>query len=166
MRVIGIDPGTATTGYGLIDSDDAGDRAVAFGVITTPAGAALELRLLAIHQQLTELMDEYHPQACAVEELFFGRNTRSAISVAHARGTALLAASQHGLSVAVYRPVQVKQAVASYGAADKNQVQQMVRAMLRLDAIPKPDDAADALAIALCHAHSHVGMERLRAALA
>ncbi|MDE3077677.1 MAG: crossover junction endodeoxyribonuclease RuvC, partial [Chloroflexota bacterium] len=106
MRVIGIDPGTASTGYGLIDSAPSGDSAVAFGVISTPPDQALETRLLSIYQQLDRLMEDFKPDACAVEELFFGRNTRSAFSVAHARGAALLAAAQHGLSVAVYRPIQ------------------------------------------------------------
>jgi len=164
VRIIGIDPGTASTGFGVIDSEAGEDRAVHFGVISTAAGQDLELRLLAIHRQLGELMDALRPEACAVEELFFGRNTRSAISVAQARGAALLAAAQHGLRVNVYRPLQVKQAVASYGGASKDQVQHMVRLLLRLDAVPQPDDAADALAIALCHAHSSVGLARLRAA--
>src|SRR5205085_310651 len=121
---------------------------------------------LAIHQQLQALIEQFQPEACAVEDLFFGRNTRSAFSVAQARGIALLAAAQHGLAVEVYRPIQVKQAVASYGAANKAQVQQMVRMLLGLTEIPKPDDAADALAIALCHAHSYLALSRLRAASA
>ncbi len=166
MRVLGIDPGTATSGYGLIDSTPAGDQAVVFGVITTPADAPLELRLLTIHTELTKLLLEFKPDACAVEALFFGRNTRSALSVAHGRGAALLAAAQNGLAVAVYTPIQVKQAVASYGAATKDQVQQMVRMLLRLESIPKPDDAADALAVAICHAHSDVANRRMAAAQA
>jgi len=165
VRILGIDPGTATTGYGLIDSGPDGDHAVIFGVILTAANLPLERRLHAIHAQLADLMSQHRPEACAVEELFFGRNTRSAFSVAQARGVALLAAAQHGLSVEVYRPIQVKQAVASYGGATKQQVQHMVRTLLRLDSVPKPDDAADALAIALCHAHSYVAAGRLRAAL-
>lgn len=164
MRVLGIDPGTATTGYGLIDSGSAGDRSIAYGVITTPADQPLERRLLTIHSRLRDLFAEFEPTACAIEDLFFGKNTRSAISVAQARGVALLAAAQGGLEVNVYRPIQVKQAVASYGAATKQQVQQMVRMLLRLDEVPRPDDAADALAIALCHAHSHLAISRARAA--
>jgi crossover junction endodeoxyribonuclease RuvC len=166
MRVLGIDPGTATTGYGVVDSDSSGDRAVAFGVVLTAADLPLERRLLSIHSRLRDLMAELRPQACAVEELFFGRNSRSAFSVAQARGVALLAAAEYGLAVEVYRPMQVKQAVAAYGGAGKQQVQQMVRAMLGLAEIPRPDDAADALAIALCHAHSYLGLSRVRAAMA
>ncbi|HLG72039.1 MAG TPA: crossover junction endodeoxyribonuclease RuvC [Chloroflexota bacterium] len=160
MRILGIDPGLATTGYGLID----GERALTYGVILTPAGDALERRLLTLHERLSEIIGEFRPEACAAEELFFGKNTRSAFSVAQARGVALLAAAEHGLSVEVYRPIQVKQAVASYGGATKQQVQQMVRLLLGLDEIPRPDDAADALAIALCHAHSHEALARRRAA--
>lgn len=166
MRTLGIDPGTATTGYGVVESFPDGDRALTFGVILTPSDSPLEERLLTIHQRLTELIDKFAPTACAVEDLFFGRNTRSALSVAQARGVALLSAAQHGLAVEVYRPIQVKQAVAAYGAAGKQQVQHMVRMLLGLREVPKPDDAADALAIALCHAHSHVALSRLRAATA
>jgi crossover junction endodeoxyribonuclease RuvC len=164
MRVLGIDPGTATTGYGVVDSSAAGDRALSFGVILTAADLPLERRLLAIFGRLSELLAEFRPEACAVEELFFGKNTRSAFSVAQARGVALLAAAQHGLAVEVYRPIQVKQAVASYGGASKQQVQQMVRMLLGLAEVPRPDDAADALAIALCHAHSYEALARRRAA--
>ena len=163
MRVLGIDPGTATTGYGLIDSDSSGDTAVAYGIISTPAEQPLEGRLLTISGEITALLERHKPDACAVEDLFFGRNTRSAFSVAHARGVVLLAAAQHNLAVHVYRPIQVKQAVASYGAATKDQVQQMVRLLLRLAEIPRPDDAADALAVAICHAHSYEQARRLAA---
>jgi len=164
VRIIGIDPGLATTGYGVVETGGFGDRALNFGVVLTPAGETLERRLLTIHRRLSDLMAEFQPEACAVEELFFGKNSRSAFSVAQARGAALLAAAQHGLAVEVYRPIQVKQAVASYGAATKQQVQQMVRLLLGLDDIPRPDDAADALAIALCHAHSYEALARRRAA--
>ena len=163
MRILGIDPGIATTGYGFIESDP--DRALTYGVVLTPAGEPLEARLLLIHRRLSDLLAEFQPEACAVEELFFGKNSRSAFSVAQARGVVLLAAAQHGLAVEVYRPVQVKQAVASYGGASKQQVQQMVRLLLDLPDIPRPDDAADALAIALCHAHSYQAAARLRAAV-
>ncbi|HEU0168443.1 MAG TPA: crossover junction endodeoxyribonuclease RuvC [Chloroflexota bacterium] len=161
MRILGIDPGTATTGYGVIDTEGGRDRAITYGVILTPAGEALERRLVTIHQRLSALIQEFAPEACAIEELFFGRNTRSAFSVAQARGVALLAAAQHGLAVEVYRPIQVKQAVASYGGAGKTQVQHMVRMLLGLTEVPKPDDAADALAIALCHAHASHALQRL-----
>ena len=161
MRILGIDPGTATTGYGVVETADGRDRAITYGAILTPAGEALERRLVTIHQRLCALIEEFAPEACAVEELFFGRNTRSAFSVAQARGVALLAAAQHGLTVEVYRPIQVKQAVASYGGAGKTQVQHMVRMLLGLAEVPKPDDAADALAIALCHAHASHVLQRL-----
>ena len=166
MRVLGIDPGTATTGYGLIDASSAGDELVTYGVILTSAELPLEQRLALIHRRLSDLLAEFQPEAVAVEDLFFGKNTRSALSVAQARGVALLATAQHGLAAEVYRPIQVKQAVAAYGGASKLQVQQMVRMLLRLPEIPRPDDAADALAIALCHAHSYVAAARLRTAAA
>ncbi|MBV9120131.1 MAG: crossover junction endodeoxyribonuclease RuvC [Chloroflexi bacterium] len=159
MRVLGIDPGLATTGYGVVEDG----RSLTYGVVLTPATMALEQRLLMIYRRLSEIMSEFLPDACAVEELFFGKNSRSAFGVAQARGIALLCAAEKGLAVEVYRPVQVKQAVASYGGADKRQVQQMVRMLLRLPEIPRPDDAADALAIALCHANSHLALRRLRA---
>jgi crossover junction endodeoxyribonuclease RuvC len=164
MRILGIDPGIATTGFGVVESTAAGDRSLTFGVILTAAGTALEQRLLLIHRRLADVIDEFQPQACAAEDLFFGKNSRSAFSVAQARGVALLAAAERGLAVEVYRPIQVKQAVASYGGASKQQVQQMVRMLLGLAEIPRPDDAADALAIALCHAHSYEALARRRAA--
>ncbi len=162
MRILGIDPGLATTGFGVVD----GENALTYGVVLTPAGVALEQRLLLIYRRLKELIAEFKPEACAAEELFFGKNSRSAFGVAQARGVALLAAAEQGLAVEVYRPIQVKQAVASYGGATKQQVQQMVRMLLGLPDIPRPDDAADALAIAVCHAHSYEALARRRAALA
>jgi crossover junction endodeoxyribonuclease RuvC len=164
MRILGIDPGIATTGYGVVDATNGTDRALTYGVVLTPAGQPLEQRLVTIHRRLVEIIREFRPEACAVEELFFGKNSRSAFSVAQARGVALLAAAEAELVVEVYRPIQVKQAVASYGAAGKQQVQQMVRMLLGLAEIPRPDDAADALAIALCHAHSYEALARRRAA--
>ncbi len=153
MRVLGIDPGTATTGYGLVDYD--GDlRLVDCGAIVTPAGVALPQRLLAIHRDLSALIARLQPDAVAVEELFFSKNVRTAMSVGHARGVILLAAAQAGLPVDHYKPSEVKQAVAGYGSATKQQIQEMVRLLLGLDAILTPDDVADAVAIAICHAHS------------
>jgi crossover junction endodeoxyribonuclease RuvC len=155
MLVIGIDPGIATTGYGLVHEDQGGDLAlVAFGVILTPAGLPLHERLLELHSKLIDLLLLHRPQSGAVEKLFFQRNVRTAMSVGQARGVALLALAQAGISVAEYTPLAVKQAVAGYGGADKNQVQQMVRAILGLKEVPRPDDAADALAVAICHLHS------------
>jgi crossover junction endodeoxyribonuclease RuvC len=155
MLVIGIDPGTAITGYGLVREKEDGSLAVeGFGVIETPANLAMPERLLQLHRQLREIVDDHHPESGAVEKLFFQRNVRTAISVGQARGVALLALAQAQIPVAEYSPMEIKQAVAGYGGADKNQVQQMVRALLGLAEIPRPDDAADALAVAICHVHS------------
>ena len=155
MLVIGIDPGTATTGYGLVQERSDGSLAVVdFGVMLTPAAMSMPERLLLLHQELTQLLLLHRPVSAAVEKLFFHRNVTNAISVGQARGVVLLAMAQAGVNVVEYTPLQVKQAVVGYGAADKNQVQQMVRAILELPEIPRPDDAADALAIAICHLHS------------
>jgi crossover junction endodeoxyribonuclease RuvC len=155
MLVIGIDPGTATTGYGLVREDDGGNLLVVdFGVILTPADQPMPQRLVELHRRLNEILLLHRPQSGAVEKLFFQRNVRTAISVGQARGVALLALAQSEIDVAEYTPLEVKQAVAGYGGADKNQVQQMVRALLDLPEIPRPDDAADALAVAICHIHS------------
>ena len=155
MLVLGIDPGTATTGYGLVRESEQHDlEVVDFGVILTPAGLSPEKRLLMLYQQLSKLILLYRPQSGAVEKLFFQRNVTTAIPVGPARGVILLAMAQNGLPVGEYTPMEVKQAVVGYGGADKNQVQQMVRVLLGLANIPRPDDAADALAIAICHLHS------------
>ena len=154
MLVIGIDPGTATTGYGLVRDNADALEAVDFGVIETPAGLPLSERLLLLHNNLQKILFLHQPDSGAVEVLFFQKNVRTAMTVGQGRGVALLALAQAGLTVAEYTPLEVKQAVVGYGAADKNQVQQMVRALLGLDSIPQPDDAADALAIAICHLHS------------
>jgi crossover junction endodeoxyribonuclease RuvC len=154
MLAIGIDPGTAITGYGLVRDDHDELTVVSYGAIETPAGSPLHERLLILYRELSEVLLLHRPQSGAVEKLFFSRNVRTAMSVGQARGVAMLALAQAGLLVAEYSPMQVKQAVAGYGGADKNQVQQMVRALLNLDEIPRPDDAADALAVAICHLHS------------
>ncbi|MCX6025744.1 MAG: crossover junction endodeoxyribonuclease RuvC [Chloroflexi bacterium] len=150
-RALGIDPGTATTGYGVVETTQAGPRAIAYGVIRTPAGWTLARRLQSLHEQLNALIALHDPTTAAVEKLFFQKNVRTAMAVGQARGVALLALSEYGLAVGEYSPLEVKQAVTGYGAAGKRQVQQMVRAILELDDIPRPDDAADALAIAICH---------------
>ncbi|HNS52349.1 MAG TPA: crossover junction endodeoxyribonuclease RuvC [Anaerolineae bacterium] len=160
MIVLGIDPGTATTGYGLVDEEDGKLSLVECGIIATAAGQALPLRLQAIYRGLAGLVRAFRPDAAAVEELFFSRNARTALAVGHARGVALLALADAGLAVAEYKPMQVKQAVAGYGGADKHQVQEMVRLLLDLDRAPQPDDAADAVAIAICHIHA-ARMEKL-----
>ena len=155
MIVVGIDPGTATTGYGFIDETPNGAlEAVDYGVITTPAGMAPEKRLKLLYEKLTELFLFHRPQEAAVEKLFFQKNVKTAIAVGQARGVIMLAIAQLEIAVGEYTPLEVKQAVVGYGNADKKQVQEMVKALLELDTIPRPDDAADALAIAICHNNS------------
>lgn len=155
MLVIGIDPGTAITGYGLVQEQADGTlKIVDFGVIQTQAALALPQRLLELHNRLREILLLHQPDIAAVEKLFFQRNVRTAFGVGQARGVALLTLAQVGLQVEEYTPLEVKQAVVGYGGADKNQVQQMVRALLNLEEVPYPDDAADALAVAICHIHS------------
>jgi crossover junction endodeoxyribonuclease RuvC len=155
MLVVGIDPGTATTGYGFISEEDGKIQAVAYGVITTPAGLTQEARLLLLYDQLKELFLLHRPDTGAVEKLFFQRNVTTAIAVGQARGVVMLVFAQSGLVVGEYTPMEVKQAVAGYGGAEKRQVQLMVKAILGLDQIPRPDDAADALAVAICHLNSY-----------
>jgi len=163
VLVLGVDPGTATTGYALVAEDVEGNaRLVRFGVIETRAHEAMAVRLRAIHADLSALIRESAPEAMAVEELFFSRNVTTALSVGQARGVVLLAAAQAGLPVYEYKPAEVKQALVGYGRASKAQVQEMVRMMLGLPEIPRPDDAADAIAVAICHLHS----QRLRQLIA
>ena len=154
MIVLGIDPGTAITGYGLIREEDTQAVAIAYGAITTPSDQPLPARLLTLHRELGQIIDQYKPDHAAVEQLFFNKNVRTALAVGHARGATLLALAQAGVSIFEYTPLEVKQAVTGNGRAEKAQVQQMVTLLLGLDKIPKPDDVADALAIALCHLHS------------
>lgn len=155
MLALGIDPGTATTGYGLVrENRDGSLEAVAYGVILTPKGLSDAERLDMLYQELNKLIAQHHPQTCGVEKLFFSKNVTNALLVGQARGVILLALAQAGLEVAEYTPNEVKQAVAGYGAAEKRQMQEMVRVLLMLPAIPKPDDAADALAIAITHLHT------------
>jgi len=153
MIVLGIDPGTANTGYGVVARRRGRVVALDGGVIETPAGQALERRLATIHARLGELIAEHRPQAVAIEDLYFGANARSAFAVGQARGVVLLAAGQHGLPCSSYTPQQVKSAVCGSGRADKLQVQQMVQRLLSLTEVPRPDHAADALAVAICHAN-------------
>lgn len=154
MRVLGIDPGTAITGYGVVGEVQGELQPLAFGVIKTPADQPLPRRLQLIYRAVSDLAQEWKPTAAAVEELFFSRNVRTAMSVGHARGVTLLALADAGLDAAEYTPLAIKQAVTGYGNADKAQMQEMVRLLLRLDKVPRPDDAADALAVAICHLHS------------
>lgn len=156
MLVLGIDPGTATTGYGLVrENPEGGYEVVDYGVILTPANAPQDKRLLMLHDRLEQIILLHHPENGAVEKLFFSRNVTTAIAVGQARGVALLAMAQHNMEVAEYTPMEVKQAISGYGGADKHQVQVMVQAVLGLESLPKPDDAADALAIAICHLQSY-----------
>ena len=149
---LGIDPGTATTGYGLVRLMPDGELvAVKYGVILTPKEATASVRLVMLYDQLHDLLKEHAPDTSAVEKLFFQSNVKTALAVGQARGVVMLSLQQAGLEIFEYTPNEVKQAVAGYGGADKRQVQDMVRALLQLDSIPKPDDAADALAIAITH---------------
>lgn len=149
---LGIDPGTATTGYGLVRIERDGSLvAVKFGVILTPRDSSAPARLEMIYDELCKLINKYKPETAAVERLFFSRNVTTALAVGQARGVVILALQKAGIEAFEYTPKEVKNAVAGYGGADKRQVQEMVRALLQLDSIPKPDDAADALAIAITH---------------
>ena len=155
MLVIGIDPGTAATGFGLVCEDSAGSLSVVdFGVIRTPSDLPMPQRLLTLYGDLKRLLLLHRPETGAVEKLFFQRNVRTAISVGQGRGVVLLALAEAGVPVVEYTPLEVKQAIVGYGHADKNQIQQMVRVLLNLKDVPQPDDAADALAVAICHLHS------------
>jgi len=153
-RVLGVDPGTATTGYGVVEETAEGTQALAYGVVTTPAGQPLPQRLQTIYRELGGLARDWRPDAAAVEELYFSANVRTAMSVGQARGVALLALADAGVTVFEYNPLSVKQALTGYGSADKRQMQEMVKMLLGLNEVPRPDDAADALAVAICHLHS------------
>ena len=162
MLVLGIDPGTAITGYGLVKGEDDDLTLVVYGTITTSSDWPQPERLQRIYQELTAVIEDRQPTAVAVEELFFSKNVRTALSVGQARGVVLLAAANAGLPIHEYTPLQVKQAIVGYGRATKDQVQQMVRMLLALDSVPQPDDAADAIAVAICHIHSAKLMAILR----
>lgn len=160
MRILGIDPGVAIVGFGVIDSARGTQRMVQYGTINTPAGMSLSSRLVQIEQDLSALLMQFHPDEVAVEELFFSKNITTGIAVAHARGVILATVEKAGIPICEYTPMQVKQAVAGYGLAEKRQVMDMTRRLLKLRSIPKPDDAADALAIAICHARSSTSLLR------
>jgi crossover junction endodeoxyribonuclease RuvC len=161
LRVLGIDPGIAIVGFGFVDKDGHKLTPVQYGSIETKAGTPQETRLMQVYESAGALMDRYKPDEVAVEKLFFNRNVTTAFAVGQARGVIILAAAQRGIPVAEYTPLQVKQAVVGYGKAEKRQVQEMVRMFLKLSAVPKPDDVADALAVAICHAHSVVLTNKL-----
>jgi crossover junction endodeoxyribonuclease RuvC len=155
MRALGIDPGTATTGYGIVDYLTGKEKLVHYGTIRTAAGVDMPIRLYQIKRELDRLLEEYQPDVVAVEELFYNRNSKTVITVAQSRGVVLMTAAAAGLPIAEYTPLQVKQSVVGYGNADKRQVQLMVQRILSMKDIPRPDDAADALAIAVCCLHSY-----------
>ncbi len=154
MIILGIDPGTATTGYGVIEFSSGNIKLIDYGCILTKSTEKLEYRLEIIHSELTEIIKKYKPEEIAVEELFFTNNAKTAIAVGQARGVIILTARLNNCSVFEYTPLQVKNAICGYGGAEKGQVQKMVKLLLKLDSIPKPDDAADAIAIAVCHSSS------------
>ena len=154
MIVFGIDPGVATIGFGVIRAERQKNTLLRYGVITTPAGLPMSHRLLQIDRDMEELIHTFHPDEMAVEELFFTKNITTGIAVAHGRGVILLAAEKLGVPIFEYTPMQVKQAVVGYGGADKRQVMLMTQRLLGMKQIPRPDDAADALAIAICHGRS------------
>lgn len=161
MRTLGIDPGTAIMGWGVVDETGGSISLVDFGALTTPAGMPQPERLRILYDGLTALIRQHAPNEAAIEELFFGKNVNTALTVGQARGVALLALTQAGLSIGEYKPLIVKQALTGYGSADKKQMQEMVRITLGLAKIPRPDDAADALAIAICHAYSAPMLRRI-----
>ncbi len=152
--ILGIDPGTAITGYAVVSEEHAGLALRADGVIRTPADLPLSRRLLTIHRDLCSIIEQHRPTALAVEKVFFSKNVRTALAVGHARGVVLLSAAMYDLPVFEYGPNEVKQAISGYGGADKRQVQQMVTLLLNLEEVPQPDDAADAIAVAICHLHT------------
>ena len=162
MRILGIDPGIAIVGFGLIESNRGSVRMLQYGAVTTEAGLPLATRLVQIENDMTALIAQLKPDEIAVEELFFSKNITTGIAVAHGRGVILCTAERLGVPIFEYTPMQVKQAVAGYGLADKKQVMDMTKRLLKLKAVPKPDDAADALAIAICHARRATSLLRRR----
>lgn len=162
MIILGIDPGVAITGYGVISHEGNRFKVIEYGAVLTESDMELPQRLVKINDGITEIIKRVKPDAAAVEELFFNKNIKTALTVGHGRGVAILAAAVQRLPVYEYTPLQVKQAVVGYGRAEKSQIQQMVKTLLNLSGIPKPDDVADALAVAICHAHSAVLMEKIK----
>lgn len=161
LRILGIDPGIAIVGFGILEYDNVKFKVIDYGAITSPAHTPVPERLKMIYDDLTYVIEKYKPNEIAVEELFYNNNAKTVINVAQARGVLMLAGENHNIPVFEYTPLQVKQGVVGYGRADKNQVQQMVKKILNLSEVPKPDDTADAIAIAICHAHASGGVNRL-----
>jgi crossover junction endodeoxyribonuclease RuvC len=162
LRILGIDPGSRATGYGAIDTDGTIHRLVEHGVVRSPSALSFPARLHRIHTRVLEVIDRCSPELMVVESLFHASNARSALKLGHVRGAVIVAGVSRGLPVHEYAPLEVKQAVVGYGRADKQQVQNMVTLLLKLDEPPRPDDASDALAVALCHAHQMRFVERVR----
>jgi crossover junction endodeoxyribonuclease RuvC len=158
VRIFGIDPGSERTGYGCVEVIGGRQHLVICGTLSAPARSTFPEKLKHIHEGLAALLARYRPECVAVENIFYARNVRSALKLGHARGVALLAASEAGLPVVEYAPAEIKRAVVGFGRAEKHQVQQMVKLLLGLDAAPSPHDAADALAVAICHLHSGTGV--------
>ena len=154
MRILGIDPGYATIGYGIVEYDNFRFKTIAYGAVTTTPDKPFSDRLCDIFDDITLLVDKYNPQCLSIEKLFFNTNTTTAIDVAQARGVILLAARKKSIEIFEYTPLQVKQSITGYGRAEKHQVMEMVKNILQLNSIPKPDDTADALALAICHGHT------------
>jgi crossover junction endodeoxyribonuclease RuvC len=165
VRIFGIDPGSERTGFGCIESVDGRHRLIACGALSGAAGATFPEKLKAIHAGLREMLDRHRPDCVAIEDIFYARNVRSALRLGHARGVAILAACEGNLPIAEYAPAEIKRAVVGYGRAEKPQVQQMIKLLLGLDVVPSPHDAADALAVAICHLHHGTGAiaDRVRA---
>lgn len=161
MIILGIDPGYGITGYGVVEFLNNHFRVIDYGVVSTDSKMLFSKRIEAIYDRIGEIIEKYHPDAAAIEELFFNNNITTAIAVAQGRGAALLSCTKHNVPTYEYTPLQVKQTVVGYGRAEKQQVQMMIKMILKLDKIPKPDDAADALGIAICHAHSMIGAEQI-----
>lgn len=155
MKILGIDPGIAIVGFGIIEYDGVNFKVVDYGAVTSPAHTPLPVRLKMVYDDMCYIIDKFKPDQVAIEELFFNNNAKTAIAVGQARGVLILAAQNNNIPVYEYTPLQVKQGVVGYGRAQKNQVQQMVKSILKLNEVPKPDDTADALAIAVCHAHTN-----------
>ena len=154
MRILGIDPGVATIGFGVVDAEKGQQKMIQYGAITTEAGLPLATRLVQIETDMEQLILQFHPDEIAIEELFFSKNITTGIAVAHGRGVILYAAEKLQVPIYEYTPMQVKQSVVGYGLAEKRQVMDMTRRLLKLNTVPRPDDAADALALAICHARS------------
>ena len=162
MRILGIDPGLAIVGFGVVETGKRDPIHIRHGVIRTPAGEPLARRLLTVYEDFCELIEAFKPDALAIEELYFQKNVNTALPVAHSRGVILMTAQRHGLTVAEYSPQQVKMAVTGYGNADKKQMMEMTRVLLGLQNTPRPDDAADALAVAVCHMYASRGLANVK----